>query len=153
MKYKEIKWDITTLPERYVIAHCISADCAMGAGVVIPIRNQHPTLKDKCKEFAKGKDVVGTAYRHIDEKGVVYNMFTKSKCSQNAQTMREGEYLNNLKACLEQVRDCMRLNDEHYLGLPRIGCGLDRCDWNDVSKIIQDVFSEEDVFITICIWP
>ena len=35
------------------------------------------------------------------------------------------------------------------LAMPRIGCGLDRLNWNDVAQLIQTIFADEDMRITI----
>ena len=36
------------------------------------------------------------------------------------------------------------------LAMPKIGCGLDKLKWEDVSKIIKDVFSDTDIEIIVC---
>lgn len=42
-----------------------------------------------------------------------------------------------------------RSNGVKKLALPRIGCGLDRMDWNKVKEILHDVFGKEEVEIVI----
>ena len=42
--------------------------------------------------------------------------------------------------------------EKHFvqeLAMPRIGCGLDRLDWNVVKKMIKDIFKNDDIKITI----
>ena len=158
MNYKEITKDITTInytPET-AIAHCISCDCAMGAGVVVPICNKHRALKENCRTYAGQRTedtLIGTAYRFADELGVVYNMFTKKKVWQNAtRGMATGEYLRNLVACLTDVREQMLMCNENVLYMPQIACGLDRCSWNDVREIITEVFYQTDFTVIICKW-
>jgi len=156
MVYKEIKKDITTIdftPET-AIAHCISCDCEMGAGVVVPIYNQHRALKASCRAYAGEKtedNLIRTAYRFADETGVVYNMFTKRKVWQNAtKGMAAGEYLHNLKNCLIDVREQMLMCNENILYMPQIACSLDRCNWNDVRRIIIEVFYKTQLTVIIC---
>lgn len=36
------------------------------------------------------------------------------------------------------------------LAMPKIGCGIDRLDWDKVQEIIKDVFRNTDVEILIC---
>mmetsp|Transcript_11170 Transcript_11170/g.27033 ORF Transcript_11170/g.27033 Transcript_11170/m.27033 type:complete len:102 (-) Transcript_11170:348-653(-) len=36
------------------------------------------------------------------------------------------------------------------LGMPKIGCGLDKLDWPTVSSMIKDIFKDTDVKITVC---
>lgn len=33
MKYSEVKGDLFSVSNEYMLAHCISADCRMGAGI------------------------------------------------------------------------------------------------------------------------
>lgn len=37
------------------------------------------------------------------------------------------------------------------IAMPKIGCGLDKLKWEDVSEIIKDVFKDTDVEILVCI--
>lgn len=36
------------------------------------------------------------------------------------------------------------------IGMPLIGCGLDRLKWDKVSEIIKDVFADTDIEIVVC---
>jgi hypothetical protein len=36
------------------------------------------------------------------------------------------------------------------LGMPLIGCGLERLKWDKVSEIIKDVFVDTDIEIVVC---
>lgn len=37
------------------------------------------------------------------------------------------------------------------LGIPKIGCGLDGLDWDDVKSLIMQVFSGSGIHITVCV--
>lgn len=37
------------------------------------------------------------------------------------------------------------------LGIPKIGCGLDGLDWNDVKSLITSIFYGSGIQITACI--
>ena len=37
------------------------------------------------------------------------------------------------------------------IAMPKIGCGLDRLNWNIVRSIIKEVFEDTDIEILICI--
>lgn len=78
-------------------------------------------------------------------------MITKLHYWDKALTMPEGEYLNNLRNCLEFVRDDMVQKNKKILAMPKIGCGLDRCNWKDVENIIKEVFDGTNIKIIICI--
>lgn len=139
MTYKEIKQDITTvkLLPCTAIAHCVSCDCAMGAGVALAICNKHTTLRNICKEHAKiAPYYIGDLYRHVDEYGTVYCMFTKLLYWHNANNLGETNYLSALKMCLELLRDQMRNNFESVLYMPKIASGNDKCNWEKVNSLL-----------------
>ena len=78
-------------------------------------------------------------------------MITKLHYWDKAITMSEGEYLNNLRNCLKFVRDDMAQKNKKTLAMPKIGSGLDRCNWKDVENIIKEVFDDTNIKIIICI--
>lgn len=144
--------DVTTFDKRVVIAHCISVDCAIGAGVALAIRKKHPNLKLACQQAVQSGYRCGTAFRFEDEKGVVYNLFSKERVRQNCQTLPEGVYYQQLEACLLHLRDQLLEHQEYFLALPKIGSGLDRANWNEVKRLIIWVFAETPIEIAFCDW-
>lgn len=158
------------LPE-YVTAHCISNDCAMGAGVVLAFRDVFPGLKAACMNYINvaahdtlkitsdgcasrfvNERGIYMPYRHKDgEVGIVYNMFTKDRYWHKAgKGMTYETYLLNLKESLQSIKAMMIQNQETKLAMPMIGCGLDKCKWEDVRVVIFEVFNNTDFDITIC---
>ena len=156
MKLVYQKRDITTLDrKKCVIAHAISTDTAMGSGVVVPIKGMHTGLKTACKKYSESnnRDVLGKAFRYVDEKGTTYNLFTKKDVYDKAGVgMTVEDYHRNLKNSFIDLKNQMIKNNEVNLGIPQIGCGLDRCNWEDVKEIIDDVFRETDIYILVCLW-
>lgn len=160
--------DVTKKFPEYVQAQCISEDCVMGSGVVIAYRNMFPGLKEYCTNYIKNvtiwlrqnpqcwymhKTRNGTfrPYRHVDQDMVVYNMFTKQKVWMHAgRGMSEERYLENLEQSLEVVRDSMLFFYEKKLAISKIGCGRDRCNWEDVETILRRVFGATDIEICVC---
>lgn len=148
----EKEGDITKQQKDVVIAHCISCDCAMGAGVVIPIRNKYPGLKDACIKYVQStKDPLGTAFRYETDYGVCYNLFTKRDVRANYLTLQH-RYLTALRFSLIDLREQMKNHNETKLAIPKIGAGLDRCNWEDVKAIIEDVFKDEKIYIKVVLY-
>lgn len=158
--------DVTKKYPEYVQAHCISEDCAMGSGVVIAYRRMFPNLKEECKTYvkwARGKLCPTSEHCYLNPNGsllpyrfvyqgkVLYNMFTKKEVWMHAGTgMSEEEYWENLQQSLVYVRDQMLLHNEKKLAICKIGCGRDRCKWEDVLSILHDVFDTADIEIVVC---
>jgi hypothetical protein len=57
--------------------------------------------------------------------------------------------LDSLRSSLEKMRDEVVARKVADLAMPRIGCGLDGLKWEAVSPLIQKVFADTNVKITI----
>jgi hypothetical protein len=57
--------------------------------------------------------------------------------------------MSSLESSLRAMRDLCIGNNVHHLAMPRIGCGLDKLKWDQVSRLIQRLFAEDDIEITI----
>lgn len=151
-----VRQDITKLSGNCVICHCISADAAMGAGVALALTRKYPDLKPTVRSVLKTTHsdiLVGHVVFYADSYShtLVANMVTKQNYWDKSTTMPSGHYLKNLKKCLENVRSVMDGLSEKKLAMPKIGCGLDRCCWGDVLQLIDDVFGNSDIEITVCV--
>lgn len=152
-----VRQDITKLSGNCVICHCISADAAMGAGVALALTSKYPDLKPTVRNILKtthSDTLVGHVVFYADSYShtLIANMVTKQNYWDKSTTMPSGHYLKNLKECLENVRSIMDDLNEKKLVMPKIGCGLDQCNWNDVLQLIDEVFGNSDIEITVCVW-
>lgn len=133
--------DLFTVPQGYYLAHCISADFALGAGIAKifdEIYNMRFKLFREYDEYMyEGGDAL-----LIDN---VFNLVTKPKCYHKPR-------YDAVREALETMRDIMETNATTKLAMPTIGCGLDKLQWSEVFKIIQEVFDDTDVDILICEW-
>lgn len=162
MKYHIIEQDVTKMLPEYVTAQCISNDCGMGAGVVVAFMKVFPGLKEHCIDYIKHSTYITNRnsarfydpYRHTDPNtGTIYNMFTKETVWQHAgYGIGMDGYLRNLRNSLEFVKESMIDHNETKIAMPKIGCGIDGCDWNDVEKIILEIFSDTDIEVCICVY-
>ena len=136
----------------YVLAHCVSLDFAMGAGIAKEFVKRHPDMKQYCRKVVQTEDVeVGDTIRYENEFGIVYNLITKENYwNKPNKDMDYLTYLENLTICLENLKNKMEENKEAKLAIPKIGCGLDRCNWSDVKEIIEEVFENSDIEVLVC---
>lgn len=157
MKHQVRQMDLMDMAPEVVICHCISRDCAMGAGVVVPIKKKYTGVQAACIAFAEGRaaagePVVGKAFRYTCGMGTVYNLFSKESVAQRAgEGISHAQYHAQLRSCLEDMRAQMDANGERKLAMPKIACGIDRCRWEDVGQIVQDVFGDTDISVTVCV--
>lgn len=144
MYYHEEKMNLFLLPQGWAFAHCISADFALGAGIA--------------KEFDRIFNMREMLNLHwgpisgFDDQWQapcclpclnVFNLITKEKYYHKPT-------LASLRVALEELRDLVVELGIKKLAMPKIGCGLDRLDWEDVSPMIQEIFEDCDIEIMIC---
>ncbi len=156
MIYKEVKKDLFTLDAEYVLAHCISADYALGAGIATIFRNKYGVKAALLRKFIQNKwDGIGRCdftNNNEAEDGTGYplvaNLVTKEKCYHKPTYDTLKQALEDMKNGLINVyAPCGAV---HKIGMPLIGCGIDRLKWERVSEIIKEVFADTDFEILVC---
>lgn len=133
------KRDLFTVPQGYYLAHCISADFALGAGIA---KTFDEVYNMRFKLFREYGDYIydGGDALLIDN---VFNLVTKPKCYHKPRYVA-------VREALEMMKDIMKSNATTKLAMPRIASGLDRLDWDEVYDIIYEVFEDTDIDILIC---
>ena len=147
MNYSEVKGNLFDAPTDALLAHCISADFALGAGIAkdfasMDVKRQLIAMGGQNKWEGEGYCVITGSVRDGRESWNVANLVTKQYA--NGKPTYE-----TLRQSLEHLR--WFCNEFHYiqLAMPAIGCGLDKLEWNRVSGIIKDVFKDTGVHITV----
>lgn len=143
MKLQEMTGNLFAVPQGYYLAHCISGDYALGAGIAkqfVGIYNMRYKLHKKFPipdgdKFAN----VGSALL-VDN---VFNLVTKPRC------FHKPTYDSLYETLCDMRMQCEAL-DITKLAMPRIGCGLDKLEWDSVKDVIDDVFDDMDIEILVC---
>jgi hypothetical protein len=131
--------DLFTMPQGYYLAHCISADFALGAGIARLFDGAY-NMKFKLYRNYPDYEYHGGDSLQIDN---VFNLVTKNKC------WHKPTY-DSLRASLEMMKEQIDFIGVEKLAMPKIASGLDRLDWNRVYDIICEVFEDTDIEIVIC---
>ena len=140
---KNVRGDLLKLAldgEFDVIAHECNCWCNMGSGIARQIKQQFPEAAKADKRTKNGsKKKMGTC-SVVKQHGVyVVNAYTQFM------------YGSGVNVNYTAIRKCMKYIKEHFsgqrIGLPKIGCGLARGDWNIVKLIIEEELEDEDVTI------
>lgn len=143
MYYHEEQMDLLKAPRGYAIAHCISADFALGAGVAKQINDVYEMRRQLRALYDAGdwdaSEWVGTCLICMD----VMNLVTKERCFQKPT-------LETLRYALEDMKKVCQEYRIRKVAMPQIGCGLDRLSWDDVKPMIQSVFEDMDIEIMVC---
>ena len=145
MIYKEETRDLFSVPEEYYLAHCISADFGMGKGIVVEF-NKRFDMKRKLQN--KYPDYINEWHRRkwtfnciLEDR--VFNLITKERY------FHKPTY-DSLYGALNLMKFISLQHNIQKIAMPIIGCGLDRLQWDKVSKIIQEIFEDTDIEILVC---
>ena len=146
MEFREEKRDLFSVPDDYYLAHCISADFAMGKGIAVEF-NRRFDMKNKLK--AHYPDYLDQWQREKKRSGCIlagrmFNLITKERYFQKPT-------YETLRGALECMKALCVQKGVRRAAMPVIGCGLDRLAWEQVSAVIQDVFSDTGIEILVCI--
>lgn len=131
--------DLFAVPQGYYLAHCISADFALGAGIAKKFDEVYNMRFKLFREY-DNYEYEGGDSLPIDN---VFNLVTKKKC------FHKPTY-DSLREALECMKYEMEILGVTKLAMPRIASGLDRLEWSRVYEIVCEVFEGMDVEILIC---
>lgn len=138
MNLIEIKMNLFNIGSDYALAHCISSDCKMGAGIAVEFQKRF-NLRIQLMSLPEEQRIRPTCIR-INH---VYNLITK-ECYYHKPS------LDTVRVALEKMREQLLENGVEKLAMPRIGSGLDGLPWLSVKEIIEAVFKDTDIEIRIC---
>lgn len=128
-----------------LIAHGCNCFCTMRAGIAYQIKNRYPKVYEADimhdKKFNNRIDKLGSICIINFGDKVIANLYTQYHYSKN-------------KLCLsyEALDQCFKslyfmYGNDKVIGIPKIGCGLAGGDWNKVSSIIENIFSDKSIFV------
>ena len=152
MIYKEVKQDLFSVSSDYYLAHCISADFKMGAGIAKKFAEMgtrewlFDLYDDKPYPWnGTGACVYTWAANAKGKYKGVFHLITKEKYYHKPTYSTLKQSLESLKYSASSS-----IHDAKKIAMPKIGCGLDRLDWNKVRPMIQEVFADTDIEILVC---
>lgn len=119
-------------PNDFVV-HCISNDWALGKGIARSLDCKYH-IKSKPRDITKVGECYIDNYNGIN----IANLITKEKYWQKPT-------YETLKMSLYNLREKIPFGSK--LVMPKIGCGLDKLDWNEVKDIIKIYLKEYDVTV------
>lgn len=133
--------DLFKVPPDYSLAHCISVDAKMGNGIAA-----------KFKEFFNHTELLRASQMRVgdviaieEHPRTIFYLITKNRYFEKPSYRTLFDTLENLKHCLVK-------RNIKKLAMPRIGCGLDRLDWDIVFNMIKYVLRDVHLEILISVW-
>lgn len=124
------------------VAHCISGDFTLGAGLAKALNEKFDLSKQLYFHYDEPVSYVGHALL-INK---VFNLVVK-------QHYRAKASLDDLYDALENMKEVCREHGITEVYMPRIGCGREHLDWEEVKDILYDIFDESDVNVYVLTLP
>lgn len=134
----EVFGDLFTAPSDCSLAHCVAEDMRMGSGIAVTFRQTFKHVDELLDQRKRQGNVAILEH----EGRYIYYLVTKRE-SNGKPTME------TLQRSLEAMRDHVKEKQVKKIAMPRIGCGLDRLDWQKVRPLIEYTFKETGAQITI----
>lgn len=128
--------EIDKIKDKYLLVHCMNKSLSTSKGIVVEIEKRFK-VKEKIKEKYDKKEIDIGSCLITDN---VCNLITKNR-------VYDKPTYNSLIKCLNNLYDYCNENNIKTLIMPKIGCGLDRLEWNKVKKIIIDIFKGFNIIV------
>lgn len=122
------------------LCHCVSQCLTMGKGIAVEFKRRFGGV-DKLR--IQDGLIGGGAVLQQESGHYVYYLITKARYFHKPT-------MDTLRSSLHWMRQHAKEHGVFSIAMPRIGCGLDRLDWEDVRKAIVAEF--EDTAITIKVY-
>lgn len=144
MLIKEVNGDLFNAPQGYYLAHCISGDYTLGAGIAKKFNEVYDMRFKLHKTFPIP---VGKKFANVGEALLIDNVFNLVT---KARYYHKPTYETLYDTLYDMRMQCEDL-DVKKLAMPLIGCGLDKLEWEQVKYTIEEVFGDSDIEITVYI--
>ena len=129
------------MPEKYYLAHCISADFALGRGIAVEFNKRFEMKNKLLQKYSKYLEEYDRGDCILE--GRILNLITKKRYFHKPT-------FNSMREALETMKQICLSHGISFIAMPTIGAGLDRLPWEWVSSEIQKIFRDTDIEIVVC---
>ncbi|XP_018569525.1 putative uncharacterized protein DDB_G0282133 isoform X2 [Anoplophora glabripennis] len=143
VRVEEIQQDLFEMPKDYSLGHCVAEDMRMGSGIAVTFKREFKQME--CLLDQRQKQGGLAVLEDEGKEGTRYIYYLITKRESTGKPTYEKFW-----SSLQKMRNHIRENDVKKLAIPRLGCGLDRLEWDRVKHMIEFLFRDVDVKITVC---
>ena len=123
------------------IGHCISADAQMSKGFAQFLSERVPRLRRTCRRDNFLKEQV-FPFWDSSSRRYISNRVAKEKYSDKPD-------LSTLATTLQKMQAHATMHGVSTIAIPKIGCRLDQMNWQDVVKLLRNIFAYSDIQIVV----
>ena len=123
------------------IGHCISADARRSKGFADFLSHRISGVRSTCR---KARLFMGQVYPFWDSTGkrYIYNLVTKEKFYDKPNP-------STLSKTLEAMKIHASMTGVSTIAIPKLGFGLDQMNWQEIVKLLREIFAYADVQIVV----
>ena len=136
---EEYKDNLFNCAPNSCLAHCVSQDYEMSKGIAVLFKK----FFGRVFELHQQNKKVGECSLLSYPDGFIYYLVTKEKY------WHKPTYKSLTSSLLDMKKHAVE-HQVKIISMPRIGCGLDQLKWEEVKKILIEVFDGTE--INICIY-
>ena len=128
-------------------AHQCNCFTTMGAGIAKSLAAQFPEVKAADAATVTGDiSKLGTFTKAaVTPTSTVYNVYGQDYISRHVRTTNYPALFSGLRAVMED----MVSNGKSTLGIPFIGCGLAKGNWDEVEPLIKVLANHYNITVTV----
>ncbi|KAJ8929324.1 hypothetical protein NQ314_018001 [Rhamnusium bicolor] len=139
LTFCEINEDLFNVSNEFSLAHCVSKDMSVSAGISLRFREKFGSQKVVLQQ----RQAPGGLAVLFDNGRFIYYLVTKKSSSDKPS-------YENLQASLLKLRDHVLSYQVPKLAIPFLGCGLDGLSWPKVRSLVYSCFADIDMELVVC---
>ena len=120
-------------PNSVALAHCVSADLAMGSGIAVQFAKRWPDIRSG---YVGSKP--GSLHVHVSARGPIFNLITKERFDDKPSWE---DFRNSVVALKNKMIEL----EMRTVAVPELGSGRDQLDLNKVIKTLREVLVEAGI--------
>jgi O-acetyl-ADP-ribose deacetylase (regulator of RNase III) len=149
MIIEELKEDILKVSVRLigeghkvVLLHGCNCFHTMGGGIALYLKNKYPEIyeADLITKYGDREKLGGFSYEEINNNLTIANCYTQHGYGNDRVYVESDAIFNSVSRVCEYYPN-------HYILMPKIGCGLAGGDWKEIKPIINSALKNKDAVV------